>query len=314
MQECLGGTPAGGRQGPGKPMYDFDRLRRKLGPVAAATEGCGHRFRHDECVRPRGRETGGADDEQVGQAFRRRFGWMPRTWQWDSHETPAARFDCGSLSVLQTPDPSARDEGKVDEVLRLLTEAEAGGCRDERRPAAERLGSGSRPDAGPRRRRGGSLRGIQGSVGRSPKELLFLCPAAEAMLGKKDGAKALEFAEPGLKEARAQNNRDAEQQFLEFEPWRGADGSNEATASRERPDGVIIGSLTRRRSPKTRSPHPGGRHGENFPVADPPRAGDAGDEAGQLLRFVVLDPGRDLDFRQERQAVFAADIPSRYPF
>ena len=39
---------------------------------------------------------------------------------------------------------------------------------------------------------------------------------SEAMLGKRDGGKALEFAEQGLKEARAQNNRDAEQQFLEL--------------------------------------------------------------------------------------------------
>jgi hypothetical protein len=41
-------------------------------------------------------------------------------------------------------------------------------------------------------------------------------PAAEAMLGRKQTDKALEFAELGLKQSRTQQNRDAEQQFLEL--------------------------------------------------------------------------------------------------
>ena len=38
-------------------------------------------------------------------------------------------------------------------------------------------------------------------LGRSPKELRFYGSATEAMLGKKEGGRALEFAEQGLKEA-----------------------------------------------------------------------------------------------------------------
>jgi hypothetical protein len=53
-------------------------------------------------------------------------------------------------------------------------------------------------------------------IGRSPQELRYHSSAAEAMLSARQGGKALRFAEEGLAKARQQNNRDAEQQFLEL--------------------------------------------------------------------------------------------------
>jgi hypothetical protein len=112
---------------------------------------------------------------------------------------------------------AARDEGKTEEVLRLLTDAEK---------ADEATNAGNRKNdyalaRGQALARSGDVAAayavFKEIVGRSPKELRFFAPAAEAMLGKREGAKALEFAEAGLKEARAQNNRDAEQQFLELQ-------------------------------------------------------------------------------------------------
>ncbi|HEV3146468.1 MAG TPA: tetratricopeptide repeat protein [Gemmataceae bacterium] len=53
-------------------------------------------------------------------------------------------------------------------------------------------------------------------VARLPNELKFRGTAAEAMLGLRKGAKALKFAEAGLSEARKQNNRDMEAYFMEL--------------------------------------------------------------------------------------------------
>jgi hypothetical protein len=111
---------------------------------------------------------------------------------------------------------SARDEGRADEVLRLLTDAE--------QADAETNAGGRRNDyalaRGQALARAGDVAAAYGvfreAIGRAPKELRLLATATESMLGKKEGARALEFAEQGLKEARGQNNRDAEQQFLEL--------------------------------------------------------------------------------------------------
>jgi predicted Zn-dependent protease len=51
---------------------------------------------------------------------------------------------------------------------------------------------------------------------RTPGELKVAGTAAEAMLGLKRGALAKQFAEHGLAQARAQNNRDSEGYFLEL--------------------------------------------------------------------------------------------------
>jgi hypothetical protein len=53
-------------------------------------------------------------------------------------------------------------------------------------------------------------------IDRVPSELRYRIAATEAMLGVKDGTRAKTFADAGLAAARAQKNRDAEQNFLEL--------------------------------------------------------------------------------------------------
>jgi tetratricopeptide (TPR) repeat protein len=53
-------------------------------------------------------------------------------------------------------------------------------------------------------------------IEKAPNELRFRGSAAEAMLAARQPAKALAFAEGGLKKSREQNNRDSEQYFLEL--------------------------------------------------------------------------------------------------
>src|SRR5262249_45887044 len=53
-------------------------------------------------------------------------------------------------------------------------------------------------------------------IKRSPAELRYRGNAAEAMLSARRPDHALHFAENGLAQARAQNNRDSEQYFLEL--------------------------------------------------------------------------------------------------
>jgi tetratricopeptide (TPR) repeat protein len=53
-------------------------------------------------------------------------------------------------------------------------------------------------------------------IERAPAELRYRGTAAEAMLSAKQPAKALQFAEGGLKKSRELNNRDSEQYFMEL--------------------------------------------------------------------------------------------------
>jgi hypothetical protein len=53
-------------------------------------------------------------------------------------------------------------------------------------------------------------------VDRLPEDTQLAGSAAESMLGAKQPADALRFAEHGLSRARAQNNRDSEGYFLEL--------------------------------------------------------------------------------------------------
>jgi hypothetical protein len=217
MQECLVGAAPRDDGEARKPLYDFDRLRRKLGLAAAAAEGADLDFDTMSASALGGVKPELLSDEQVGQAFRAALrldapdlasGFARNASQRGSI---ADRYPYFNHLIR-----SARDEGKADEVLRLLTEA-------EQADAATNAGSRRNDYAltrGQALARSGDVAGAYAAfkeiVVRSPKELRWFAPAAEAMLGKRDGAKALEFAEAGLKEARAQNNRDAEQQFLEL--------------------------------------------------------------------------------------------------
>lgn len=217
MEQCLAGASLRPEDGAAKPLYDFNRMRRKLGLSAPAAEGADLDFDTLSTSALGGVKPELLSDEQVGQAFRTAL-------RLNAPDLAAgfARNASGRASIADRYPyfnhliRSARDEGKADEVLRLLTDAEQ---------ADAATNSASRQNdyalaRGQALARSGDVAGayavFREIVGRSPKELRWLAPAAEAMLGKREGAKALEFAEAGLKEARSQNNRDAEQQFLEL--------------------------------------------------------------------------------------------------
>ena len=63
----------------------------------------------------------------------------------------------------------------------------------------------------------GSAKGVfERLIHRSPDDFRFRAAAAESMLSLKQGSDALRFAEEGLQLARAKNNRDSEQHFMEL--------------------------------------------------------------------------------------------------
>jgi hypothetical protein len=218
MEECLLGASPSAEGKPAKPLYDFNRLRQKLGLSAiASAPGAEIDFDTLSAAGLGGLTPEALSDDQIAQAFRAALrlnasdlaagfarGATGRT-------TIADRFTFFNHLLRQ-----ARDDGKSDEVLRLLAEGEQadaatneGRRRDEfaiaRGQALTRSGDSD------------AAHGVfKEAIARSPASLSLFAPAAEAMLGRKQNARALEFAEQGLKLARAQNNRDAEQQFLEL--------------------------------------------------------------------------------------------------
>lgn len=218
MQECLTGHAAAKEGEASKPLYDFDRVRRKLGlttaPVAA---GADIDFETMSAAGLGGLTPEALSDEQVGEAFRSAL-------KLDARELASgfARNAAGRSSIADRYPffshliRAAREEGNADELLRWLIEGEAADAatNEARRRDDYALGRGQalarKGDAE------GSYAVFREAIGRSPNELRLYGPAAESMLGRKQGRRALEFAEQGLAEARKQNNRDAEQEFLQL--------------------------------------------------------------------------------------------------
>jgi tetratricopeptide (TPR) repeat protein len=219
-QDCAAGTAPR--------LYDFDRLRRKLGldaaTPAAPTPATSTESAPDvsamgaaemAAVDPNSLATG-----ELEQAFRAAI-------QLDARDL-ATRF-AGTL-VSRPNDPSHSDRWSIYQ--HLIQEAQSAGNFDE---ALSRLDEGEKADCeaneGRRRndyelRRGRLLakagRGDEAKdvfdrlLGRTPDNTQVAGAAAEAMLGAKRAKDALAFAEQGLSQARAQNNRDSEGYFLEL--------------------------------------------------------------------------------------------------
>lgn len=219
LQECLGGmTPREEDGKPGKPLYDFDRLRRKLGLSAAPpVEGAAVDIDTLGTAALAGLNADALSDEHLGQAFRAAL-------RLDAPDLAGkfARLATGRASIADRYPfynhliRAAREEGKADEVIRLLTEgSEADAATNEGRRKVDYALSRGQALA-----RSGDADGayslFKEALAGSPADLRAFATAAETMLGRKQGAKALEFAEAGLKQARAQNSRDGEQQFLEL--------------------------------------------------------------------------------------------------
>jgi tetratricopeptide (TPR) repeat protein len=203
--------------------YDFDRLRRKLGLLAA----------QPATAPAAGPDVGGMgsaelaaltpeslSDEHLEQAYQ-------AAMKLDAREV-AGRF---AKAIVARPVQAARPdrfpwysylvqqslgEGNSDAALDYVNEGLKADCEHN---------EGRRRNDYELRR--GQIHAKRGEadqaqdvfdrlIERVPAELKFRGSAAEAMLSVKQGSRALKFAEGGLAKAREQNNRDSEQYFLEL--------------------------------------------------------------------------------------------------
>jgi tetratricopeptide (TPR) repeat protein len=216
LQDCF--KPIATSESSETTLYDFDRLRRKLelhtGPPA---EGVEIDIDTLSAAGLAELKTTELSDDRIGEAYR-----------------AALRLDASELASVFARNASARTsiadrypffnfltrqahaEGNRDGVLQLLKDGEeADVATNEARRAAEYA-----VVRGQLLARGGDTEGahtvFSEAIARTPTELRLYSAAAEAMLGRKQGARALAFAEEGLKQARAMSNRDGEGQFSEL--------------------------------------------------------------------------------------------------
>jgi tetratricopeptide (TPR) repeat protein len=216
VQEC---ASLGGRS-----MYDFDRLRLKLGLTAdtsaPATAGEAVNINAMSAADLSALAVESLNDEQLESAYQ-------AAQKLDAKDL-AERFARTLISRPARPERPDRypwfsflvqravGEGKGDEALQLLNEGE--------RFDAEQNQGQRASDYEFRRAQVWAKRGeaeqaasaFDRLIERDPANLRYRGDAAEAMLSLKQGPRALRFAEQGLAAARQQNNRDQEQYFLEL--------------------------------------------------------------------------------------------------
>jgi tetratricopeptide (TPR) repeat protein len=200
------------------PLYDFNRLRRKL-DVSTAPPAVGVEVDIDTLSASGLGELKLEElsDARVGEAYRAAL-------RLDAPDL-AGKFARNATSRTSITDRypffnflarQAHTEGNLEAIVHLLKEGEdADIATNEGRRAVEyALARGQflarRGDAD------GAQAVFKEAIARTPNELRLYSAAAEAMLGRKQGAWALEFAEEGLKQARSQSNRDGEGQLLEL--------------------------------------------------------------------------------------------------
>jgi predicted Zn-dependent protease len=204
--------------------YDFDRLRRKLGLLGAAPSTPA--------------ATGAAEISAMSAA---ELSALPADTlaveQLDEAYRTALKLDARDLAnhfaqvlVARPPQPerpdrypwyahlvsSALAEGNTDAALNYLNEGEKADCEQNegRRRNDYELQRGK---VHAKRGEADAAQDVfERLIARVPTELKYRGSAAEAMLGLKQGARALRFAEDGLTEARKQNNRDSEGYFMEL--------------------------------------------------------------------------------------------------
>jgi tetratricopeptide (TPR) repeat protein len=209
--------------------YEFDRLRRKLGllggEVAAAET-----TKTTSAPAPDLDAMGATElaalplesltDNQLEQAHH-------ASQRLDAHEL-ASRFAKTLIRRPVRPDRPDRYPLYSYLVQRSLTEGDAGaalGYVDEGEKSDCEQNEGRRRNDYELRRgqvltKKGDVEAAKDTferlIARSPDELRYTGSAAESMLTLKNGALALQFAVQGLSKARAQNNRDSEQYFMEL--------------------------------------------------------------------------------------------------
>ncbi len=209
-------------------LYDFDRLRRKLGLAAgepAAATGAAEAAAPSDVSAMGAAELAALDPERLAdaaleQAFRTAVkldarevaGKFARTLV-GRPANPAApdRWPAYQLLIQQ-----AQSEGDYDAALGYVDAGEKADCESNegrRRNDYEVRRGRILAKAG----QSGPARDVfERLLGRVPGDVQIAGAAAEAMLGAKQPKDALKFAEQGLAQARAQNNRDSEGYFLEL--------------------------------------------------------------------------------------------------
>jgi tetratricopeptide (TPR) repeat protein len=203
--------------------YDFDRLRRKLGlldgsaAAAPKAEGAAPDIGSLGAAELAGLPVTTLPPEQLEVAYQTAV-------KLDAQEL-ATRFARELVTRSPRPDRSpwyfylikrALAEGNLDEALSTVDEGERADCEhnEGRRRNDFELRRGQ-----VHTRRGEADQAHQvfsSLLERVPSDLDYQGTATEAMLSLRQGARALRFAEEGLAKARQQNNRDAEERFLDL--------------------------------------------------------------------------------------------------
>jgi tetratricopeptide (TPR) repeat protein len=208
-----------------KPMelYDFNRLRHKLGIGAAPAAPTGEPALKIEAFSAS--ELAGLDgstlsSDDLDRAFRTAL-------KLDARDL-AGKF--ARLMTQRPPNATLPDRYPYFNHLMQLAQAENDGAAVmlllDQAEKADADFNESRRHGDLTVRRGQQLAKLgdaekahevfAGLLGSMPDDLKYYGPAIETMLGQKRGQWALEFAERGLAKARSQNNRDSEQYFMEL--------------------------------------------------------------------------------------------------
>jgi tetratricopeptide (TPR) repeat protein len=211
LEDCanIGGRKSG---------YDFGELRQHLG-IGRSGSGGGD-VAAMETAELATLQTDGLSDEQLEQAF--------QAAQRQDARDLAERF--ARALVARPPRPDRPD--RYPWFAHLITQALGAGATDA---ALDHVNEGEKFDCEHnegRRRNDYELRRAQVHakrgeaeqaadvferlIQRAPGELRYRAQAAEALLGARQGARALQFAEGGLAQAREKQDRDSEQHFQEL--------------------------------------------------------------------------------------------------
>jgi tetratricopeptide (TPR) repeat protein len=202
--------------------YDFNRLRRKLGLLAAAPG-----------TAPAGVDIGSMSAAELAALSLDSLSVLELEQAFQSALKLDAKDLAGKFaSTLIGRPPSPEKPDRFPVFNQLVQQALAEGDTET---ALDHLNAGEKADCehneGRRRNdyelRRGQIQAKRGEydeaakvfeslIERAPAELRYRGSAAEAMLSAKQPGRALAFAEGGLKKSREQNNRDSEQYFLEL--------------------------------------------------------------------------------------------------
>jgi tetratricopeptide (TPR) repeat protein len=209
-------------------LYDFDRLRRKLGldtaaapaPAAAAPSAPAGDVSSMGTAELAALDANSLSDAVLDQAFRAALkldarelaGRFART----AVERPATAANADRWRLYQHLIQEAQSGGDYDAALNLVDAGEKADCEanEGRRRNDFELRRGRILARGGRAEQAKEV--FDRLLGRIPDDVQTAGAAAEAMLGAKQPGDALHFAEHGLARARAQNNRDSEGYFLEL--------------------------------------------------------------------------------------------------